>query len=150
MILLEHYIFKNIIIIKFKIEPSYTVWNKCTIESHRNIKKGFKLDEQFLPTIKVDETQFYHKFLFDRESSETMTYGTLQLYDWFSFFAHIFSRDNVQLRNITGILYKIQFDPFRIRRADFSELVQARGSYNMCNIVESLLKICLYKYGLPV
>lgn len=69
-----------------------------------------------------------------------MNYGSHSL--------HIFSIDTIQLKVSAGILYKTDYDPFWIRKADHSELVQVKGFYNIQNIFESILNILMFKFGL--
>nr|QTW97832.1 RNA-dependent RNA polymerase [Hubei reo-like virus 12] len=102
----------------------------------------------FLDTWKIDDSAPYHGFLLGR-GAENATYGTLHLYEWFGFLAGLTKPGScIELSYLAGIVDRYKLPIFKSKHADKSVIDDVQGFYNMPNIVESLLNICVLRLGM--
>nr|APG79077.1 RNA-dependent RNA polymerase [Hubei tetragnatha maxillosa virus 9]APG79183.1 RNA-dependent RNA polymerase [Hubei tetragnatha maxillosa virus 9] len=90
----------------------------------------------------------YHESLFGR-MDENMTFGSLRLYMWYSFFGHIFKGDPpIELEYISGFIVKSGKPLFIQKWGDNRVLEKVQLFYNLPNIIEALLTICQIRCSL--
>lgn len=124
------------------------LYELCLQESRNVIKQGDFIRQEYLDTVQVNEDKSYHKFLLSRASTETLSFGNMPLYHWFSFFCQLCGNNLIENRLIAGLCQQVKYDPFLIRRSEYSQLVYVNGFYNISNIIECLLNIAELRLGL--
>lgn len=128
------------IVKEFSVKPDFRLYRRAKLIS--SSQKSVELNSVFVGTIEVDVDSPYHEFLLARAREETISYGTLALYDWFNFFCSVSGGKWIELRYIAGLVRKAAPEPlFVIRKKDFSDLRHLKLFYNIVNIVESLLNL---------
>ena len=136
-----------------KLQDKFNVWNQMEKQAKANSTDGVNLSDIYIPLLKVDENHFAHDYLMGRVRTENAVYGNFPLHMWFSFFLNlnILSKTekddrfkynlDVQLSEMLGILSKTNYNPFRITKADNSNIEYVNGFYNIINVFEVLLNI---------
>lgn len=123
-----------------QIKPDYALYRLAMKIS--NSYTEININSIFVTTMEINEEKPYHEFFMARAREETVSFGTLALYDWFNFFCSISNGDWVELRYIAGLVMKSLPKPlFIIRKKDFSDIKHISLFYNIVNIVESLLNL---------
>nr|APG79087.1 RdRp [Hubei reo-like virus 14] len=137
----------------FKISPDYALVNSMSRRSDNLNYAG--IFDPFLDTFKINEKLPCHDFLIGRARNETMTYGSMPLYKWLIFFLSLCETNNVpvELKYISGIVSYVAkhhdgAPPVVVTRKDYSFLKYVSGFYNMNNVLESLLNLCNFRFGL--
>lgn len=92
-----------------------------------NIEKGFDINDLYLETVMIDEGAHYHNYLIAKGKTETLSYGSIGLVDWFALFVGMTGNNLIEMRSIASLVRFTGGDPFRIRRTDFSQLVYVNG-----------------------
>lgn len=119
-------------------------------ESCVSRSKSLKIDmslirQEYLETIEVDLNSPFHDFFMSRARNETLTYGSMPLYHWYSFFCVICGNKCIELKLIAGLVPTVRV------RTVFGSEIRLKGFYNILSIFESLLnvrdlRLSLWKY----
>lgn len=132
-------IFKTIME-KMNVKADYTLYRYAM-----KIAKEYNeidVNSVFVGTLEINEKAFYHEYYLSRAREETISYGTLALFDWYNLFCSASGGKWVELQYIAGLVNKALPNPiFVIRKKDFSDLKHVSLFYNIVNIVESLLNL---------
>lgn len=123
-----------------QVKPDYALY-RLAMSISKKIDE-VDINSVFVTTMEILEKQPYHDLFLSRAREETISFGTLALFDWYNLFCSISDGSWIELRYIAGLVLKALPNPlFIIRKKDFSDLKHISLFYNIVNIVESLLNL---------